>query len=181
MNKVSSSPRFRSASGLVSAVVLIWFLIPVVFSSALAWDDGRAIAKATNIQGKMQQEQCLPFARDLYERLNAAGGEAYLIIFRWEDMKANTFREVRSAGVFEKSRGSHAMVVFRDSRGRYYGMDNQSWRPVSLLGRSVPEWVMSFSGQQIHTELVSVSTNPSNRGQYADLSRSSRSDYVAAR
>lgn len=122
-----------------------------------ASDDSWKIALALDIPGKNGWNTCAPYAKELYSRLTRAGGEAYLIVFDWTDANRLSDR--------------HAIVVYRDAKGRYWGMDNRANKPVWLEGRNPSEWA-SFFSRTAYTSVYTAYTNPSNYGQYADLSRS---------
>jgi hypothetical protein len=181
MKTQSTTQSVSSSIRLVPALAAALLLGSLVLTTAQAGDDSRTIAKSTHLQGKMREGQCLPFALDLYQRLTAAGGESYLIIYNWDDLSYAPTTAVRPSSPADQARGSHAFVVFRDAKGRYYGMDNKSWRPVWLKGETAQEWVTSFAGQQMTIQVASVETNPALHGQYADLSRGQHSEYMASR
>jgi hypothetical protein len=110
------------------------------------------IAKSKDVTGKFQQGACDDFARDLFTRYEQAGKEAYHIVYRWEKMDR------------ESQNGKHALIVFKDESGRFYAMDNLTWKPVWLKGQTPREWVKFFSGMDVDTQVVShVATTASRR------------------
>lgn len=124
-----------------------------------AGDDSWDIALALDLPGKGGWNTCAPFAKELYSRLTRAGGEAYLIVYDWTD--DNRFSD------------RHAMVVYRDAKGRYWGMDQRMSKPIWLSGKNPSDWANFFS-RAAQVQVRVAYTNPSNHGQYADLSRSPR-------
>lgn len=140
---------------------LLWMVCFLGMSTFSGWsaDDGGFIARDQSIQGKGVSGECLPFATSLYNRLNSAGGEAHLIVFDW-----------RAGG----QQGRHAMVVYLDQRGQYWGMDNIQRSPRRLDGADNPEeWVMQFApGYQV--EIKAHKWNTAFLGSYADRRRSGR-------
>ncbi|PAW77659.1 MAG: hypothetical protein B9S32_10295 [Verrucomicrobia bacterium Tous-C9LFEB] len=122
-----------------------------------AGDDGWSMALALDLPGKGGWNTCAPYAKELYSRITRAGGEAYLIVFDWQDDRRMSDR--------------HAFVVYRDAKGRYWGMDQRMNKPVWLAGKNPSEWAAFFSRTAV-TEVRTAYTNPANHGQYADLSRS---------
>lgn len=121
-----------------------------------AGDDSFDIALALDLPGKGGWNTCAPFAKELYGRITRAGGEAYLIVFDWTDDRRLSDR--------------HAMVVYRDAKGRYWGMDQQARKPVWLSGNTPQEWAWNFS-RAARVDIYTAYTNPANKGQYADLNR----------
>ncbi len=121
-----------------------------------AGDDSWDIALALDIPGKGGWTTCAPYAKELYSRITRAGGEAYLVVFDWRNEDHMSDR--------------HAMVVYRDSHGRYWGMDQRATKPVWLSGKDPAQWANYFSRAET-VKLYAVYTNPANVGQYADLSR----------
>lgn len=110
-------------------------------------DKGWKIAIGWDISGKNDQMGCLPFAKDLYRRFVKNGIEAHLIIFDWHARSGNR-------------KGRHAYVVYRDGKGRYWGMDNVARMPRWLPGEEAKEWTSHFSrGDEI--QVREVMTNKS--------------------
>ncbi|MDD5260435.1 MAG: hypothetical protein PHD76_01165 [Methylacidiphilales bacterium] len=107
-------------------------------------DDALRIAKDWNIPGKNYPEQCQPFADELFRRMDAAGVEAYKVKFSWESY--NFTARTRN--------GAHVMVVFKDARGRYYGMDNMALQPVWLRGDSAEAWTEFFAGMDLGVRVL---------------------------
>lgn len=134
--------------------LVIW--VAIVNCSAV--DDSINIARDNSITGKWVNGACLPYARNLYTRFNQAGGEAHFIVFDWRTHNGR--------------RGTHAIVVFLDGKGRYWGMDNLKKSPV-CLGRvnSPEEWAAGFA-PGYRTSVKAHSWNTAFLGQYADRKRS---------
>jgi hypothetical protein len=61
--------------------------------------------------------------------------------------------------------GNHALIVFKDERGRFYAMDNLTWKPVWLQGETPREWVKFFSGMNVETNVVSHVATSAVRGE----------------
>ncbi len=152
--KYMISSRLKKASWVAAALLgaaLITFPI-----QSYAGDDSWKIALSLDIPGKNEWNTCGPYAKELYNRLTRAGGEAYIIVFNWTDENRLSDR--------------HAMVIYRDAKGRYWGMDNRANKPVWLQGSNPSEWV-SFFSRAAYTSIYTAYFNPANYGQYADLSR----------
>jgi hypothetical protein len=147
--------------------LLLWVLIAGVWgglsAGALAADDSRTIARNAQVAGKFRKDQCLPFARDLYGQMVQAGGEAHLVVYQWNDAFAQG----------QKS-GYHAIVVYRDSSGRYFGVDNLTWKPKWLKGSTPSEWAMFFAGFGKQVAVTQSITEPTLRGSVASLDRAPR-------
>lgn len=121
-----------------------------------AGDDTLTIALDKSLPGKYGYLTCDIFARALYKRLIGAGGEAYYIVYNWKSMDAGWL--------------CHAMVVCRDGKGQYLGMDQKRSMPLLLPGKSPEEWIQWFNGPG-EVQLVSSFTDKRTYGQVADLSR----------
>lgn len=151
-----------TSSGLKKVCWAVAFLGAALMMSPLqskAGDDGWSIALALDLPGKGGWNTCAPYAKELYSRISRAGGEAYLIVFDWTDDHRISDR--------------HAMVVYRDAKGRYWGMDQRLNKPIWLSGRTPSEWASFFSRAAV-VEVRTAYTTPANHGQYADLSRAPR-------
>jgi hypothetical protein len=134
-----------------SVTTVMAVLLGMVMS--VSAENALQIAKAKDISGKMQNGACAPFAQELFNRFDQAGLEAYYIVYDWKNLD------------LQKDTGAHALIVFRDERGRYYGMDNMTWKPVWLQGSTPQEWVKFFSGMDTQTQVVSkVATHVGSRG-----------------
>ncbi len=149
-----TSSVFKKTSWVAAAVLSATLLMSP--ARAQASDDSWSIALGQDIPGKNGWATCAPYAKELYSRIARAGGEAYLIVFDWTDKNNISNR--------------HAMVVYRDAKGRYWGMDNRASKPVWLNGNNPSEWV-SFFSRKAYTSVYTAYTNPANYGHYADLSR----------
>lgn len=121
---------------ILVATVCTQLLIP---STLLAGESAKAnrgqgdpfeIALALDLPGKKGWDTCEPFAIALHDRLTKAQNEATLIYYEWS-----------SAG---RVGGRHAFVAYRDSQGRYWGMDQQLEKPKRLFGSSTQQWAESF-------------------------------------
>lgn len=121
-----------------------------------AGDDTFKIARDKTIPGKFGRETCDVFAKELYNRLTQAGGEAHYVVYDWQNPGGRS--------------GRHAIVVYRDAQGRYFGMDQSMRTPVWLTGQSPSAWAAWFNGPG-HTRVVRSVTDASLSGEYADLSR----------
>ena len=144
------------------ALMLVTYLSISSFAQAASSADPIQIAKAQDIPGRMHVGDCQRYADELFRRLDAAGIQAYKVSFDWESYKFNARART----------GSHMIVVFKDSRGRYYGMDNMARRPVWLRGNSPAEWTEFFAGMDMGT---GVSNSVASRAaQNADTFVASR-------
>jgi len=109
---------------------------------------------AEDMPGKYVKGGCLPFARELYGRLNRNGTEVHLITYAWN----NGFGDS----------GVHAFVVYRDDEGRYWGMDNERRQPLWVTGNTPRVWCQFFSPAttvSIRSHVSSL-TPPPVRGRY---------------
>jgi hypothetical protein len=136
-------------TNMTKSLVLVALL--GVLTSAQA-EDAVRIAKAQDIAGKFQNGACNDFAKDLFRRYERAGKEAYHIVYHWEKMEQNG------------TAGNHALIVFKDERGRFYAMDNLTWKPVWIQGDTPREWVKFFSGMNVDTKVVSHVATSAARG-----------------
>jgi hypothetical protein len=116
-------------------------------------EDAVRMAKSQDITGKFQNGACNAFAKDLFQRYERAGKEAYHIVYHWEKMEQNG------------TSGNHALIVFKDEKGRFYAMDNLTWKPVWLQGETPREWVKFFSGMDVDTKVVSHVATSAARGE----------------
>jgi hypothetical protein len=127
----------------LAVVMILGVILGVVRAEDAVW-----IARAQDIPGKFERGACNIFAKDLFRRYEQAGKEAYYIVYHWEKMEQNI------------TSGNHALIVFKDERGRFYAMDNLTWKPVWLRGETPPEWVKFFSGMNVDTRvMVHVATS----------------------
>ena len=134
-----------------------------VSTLASAKDDGGAIAQSPTLPGRHNADgHGADFAPELYKRLTAAGGEAYLISFKWrqEFEKADLDR-------------SGTMVVFRDDKGLYWGMDLSSEHPLQMPSKD-PQKCLRRMYPALLTSVTDIKTDSKLEGQYADLSRSTK-------
>jgi len=114
---------------IFKVVALCLVILPAIGS---AKDDSHELAMNAHIRGKGRWNTCDMFARDLCQHMACAGTEAHYVVYDWQDDFHGT--------------GRHAFVVYRDSDGRYWGMDNRSVAPKWLSGQDPVEWVASFAG-----------------------------------
>lgn len=135
---------------LITTLGAIMMLAGIV--NGFAGDDSFSIAREKDIAGKRVSGACLPFAQDLYSRMTEAGGETHLVIFDW---KSGT------------GHGTHAIVVYRDSEGRYWGMDNLQNKPVWLAGDNAQAWA-EFFAPRFEVTVRAHKTDPALAGHYAD-------------
>lgn len=131
-----------------------------------AGDDTFKIARDRSIPGKFGIETCDTFARELYSRLVQAGGEAHYVVYDWQIPGGRS--------------GRHAIVVYRDAQGRYFGMDQSRRQPLWLTGNSPDAWAAWFNGPG-YTRVVRSVTDPSLAGAYADLSRAPKAGASSAK
>jgi len=135
-------------------IIILSFLGYFGTSISRAADNSHDIALALNISGKAGLNKCDSFARDLFQRINNAGGEATYVVYDWVDEN--------------RSSGRHAFIVYRDSKGNYWGMDNVRHNPKWLDGKTPAEWVQNFASG-VESRLVYAHTNVWLVGCYADF------------
>lgn len=104
----------------VSACIIILVLVVLLRGCLAVAATSDSIARATDIPGKFEPEQCLPFARALVDRIHASGGTAAVFAYWWRDQ-------------YDRSHG-HAVVLYVGASGRVYAMDNEMWSPVRVNG-----------------------------------------------
>jgi len=121
--------------------------IALVLSAPLARSEIRIgygpagnIARAPDLPGKNAPGQCLPFARELHARLQAAGIPSAIITYAYA-------ADSRLAGPLDAPL-SHAVVAYED-RGRTYIMDNQSPAPVWVQKTTLADMTQRFSGPSV--------------------------------
>lgn len=133
-------------------------LVAAVVSRANEQTPGEVIfdlVVAEDMPGKYVKGGCMPFARELYGRLNRNGTEVHLITYAWN----NGF------GGF----GVHAFVVYRDDEGRYWGMDNERRQPLWVTGKTPRAWCQAFSPATsiaIRSHASSLTPSPTRRSYY---------------
>ena len=120
-------------------------------------DDGWEIASALDVAGKGGWTTCATFARDLQHRFTMAGGESHVVIYDWTD----------AAGFGQR----HALFVYRDAAGRYWGIDNRHAQPKWLSGTTPTAWVNFWEPDKKTVALVADMTNPKLFGKTADKDR----------
>jgi hypothetical protein len=139
--------------------------ICLLTSNALAAkEDGFIIAENPSIPGKNNTDgRGEDFAPELYKQFCEAGGESYLLTFRWR-------REFESS----KNERKGSMVVFRDQAGQYWGIDLYSEKPVALPARESKAYPQKWLGRMYPTLVfadVEVKTNPELEGRFAVLQK----------
>ena len=102
-------------------------MITGLVNAESAWET----AISTDVKGKGGWFTCLNYSKDLFGKMAKNGHEAHFIIYEWKD-------ETRT-------QGRHAFVVYKDEKGRYYGMDNRLQQPMWLSGKNPEQWVNFFS------------------------------------
>lgn len=108
-------------------IMVLGLMIAAPVQGETAWET----AISTDVKGKGGWFTCLNYSKDLYQKLSVKGHEAHLIIFEWKNEHLTT--------------GKHAFVVYRDEKGRFFGMDNRLKQPLWLSGEAPKEWVNCFS------------------------------------
>jgi hypothetical protein len=127
----------------VSSLILSLALGLLLSANVQAEDMGMKLAKDRSLPGKNQIGECAVYADALFAKMNAAGVEAYRVSFDWTNYTSSP----------SSPSGAHAVVVFRDSRGRYYGVDNMTWKPIWLKGSSAQEWTSFIAGMDSSTSV----------------------------
>ena len=128
-----------------------------------AGDDTIAIALDKTLPGKFGINTCDIFARALYKKLVTAGGEAHYVVYNWK--------------TGEGYWSCHAIVVCRDAKGQYLGMDQNKRMPVLLVGSTPLEWAQWFNGPG-EVQLVTTFTDSRVSGQYAQLAAGKKTPKV---
>ena len=142
------------ALGIVLSVLVIFGSGFTNKSQAAQAVDPMNIAKALDIPGKFHAGSCQSFSDELFRRLDAAGVEAYKVTFNWESYKFTAKTRI----------GTHMFVVFKDNRGRYYGIDNMARRALWLQGNSPGEWTEFFAGMDMGTGVSGYIASSAVRG-----------------
>ncbi|SDT93742.1 hypothetical protein SAMN05444156_0897 [Verrucomicrobium sp. GAS474] len=124
------------------------------------FDDGWEIAAALDVHGKGGWTTCGVFAKDLQHRFTLAGGESHIVVYDWTD----------AAGFGQR----HALFVYRDTTGRYWGIDNRHAQPKWLAGTTPAAWVDFWEPDKKSIHLVADVSNPKLAGRSADKSRYDR-------
>jgi len=119
----------------VDTFICFLFVVLLSTSSLQADGFGMKLAKDRSIPGKNQIGKCATYANALFAKMNAAGVVAYRVSFDWSKLTG-----------LSGEQGAHAVVVFKDSRGRYYGVDNMTWKPIWLKGNNSQEWSTFIAG-----------------------------------
>ena len=126
-----------------SAVITILFMVGLLVTSTVQANDlGMKLAKDRSIPGKNQIGECAKYADALFAKMNASGVEAYRVSFDWSHLSG-----------ISGGQGAHAVVVFKDARGRYYGVDNMTWKPIWLKGNNSQEWATFIAGMDTSTSV----------------------------
>ncbi len=154
-----------TALALTCAVIAMAGTSSSTGSTAPAKDDGWEIASALDVPGKGGWTTCALFARNLEHRFTVAGGEYHVVVYDWTD----------AVGFGQR----HALFVFRDSAGRYWGIDNRhaaKWLP----GTTPAAWVDFWEPDKKTLHLVAEISNPKLLGKTADKSRLDETTLVAS-
>ncbi len=142
--------------------VVLMVLVLTGVTTVSARDEAWEISLNVNLQGKGGWFTCLGFAKDLYGRLEMAGGEAHFVIYEWTDSDRRT--------------GRHAIVVYRDEKGRHWAMDAKSPQPRWVKGTTPLEWVNLF-GCETENKILHHQTNPQMTGRTANPNRNMVAQY----
>jgi hypothetical protein len=142
---------------LTFAAILLFALTLILPAVSRAHDDSHDIALDLDIPGKGSWITCDRFAKELYQRMTAAGGEAHYIIYDWRNDTVHFA-------------GRHSFVVYRDKEGRYWGADERQTQPRWLSGHTDAEWTELFASD-FETVVVYSHCDARLAGQYADLHR----------
>jgi hypothetical protein len=143
----------RAILSAVCALTLLFVFLPDLTK---AGDDSFDIALSLDISGKGGWNTCNTFAKELYRRISEAGGEAHYIVYDWVDD--------------QNFSGRHAFVVYRDSSGRYWGIDQMCAQPKWLVGSNPKKWAYWFAAPR-EAHIVYSQTEPMLAGRYPDRSR----------
>lgn len=134
-----------------AAAVLVVFASATCIAGDIRIGDTPAsrIAKDVSLPGKGQPGECLPFARALQKKFEAAGIASQIVVYNYEQggvpaISAGGDVVAQPSGL-GAAHGSHVVVIYNDG-GRTYAMDNQSWTPRWLHGASPAKMAQQFSG-----------------------------------
>lgn len=110
----------------------------------------RAIAKDTSIPGKGVDGQCLPYARALHRKFQAAGIPSRILVFNYDSLggAGSPFSTSGAFGIRRGQSGAHAVVAYNDA-GRTYLMDNQSWMPTWVHDDGIAGMAQQFAGMDM--------------------------------
>jgi len=107
------------------------------------------IAKDASLPGKGKLGECLPFARALQKKFEAAGIPSRIVVYNYEQggvpaitTGGDMVAQPTGLGAFH---GSHVVVLYDDG-GRVYAMDNQSWTPRWVHEATPTQMAQQFSG-----------------------------------
>jgi hypothetical protein len=134
MNTTTNKLAFNLQANAAAFIAFLMFGL-LFCTSAKADDIGMKLAKDRSIVGKNQIGQCAAYADALFAKMNAAGVEAYRVSFDWSNLNSVAGQS-----------GAHAVVVFRSAQGRYYGVDNMTWKPIWLKGNNSQQWATFIAG-----------------------------------
>lgn len=128
------------------------------------------IAKDASLPGKGKLGECLPFARALQKKFEAAGIPSRIVVYGYEQggvpaISTEGDMAPQPSGV-GAARGSHVAVVYEDG-GRTYMMDNQSWTPHWVHNATPLQMAQQFSGIQCSVKMARVM--PEERGPKAPM------------
>ncbi len=106
-----------------------------------------ALIRKAKVPGRNQPSQYLLFAHELKKILDAAGVPSHVVIFEWSKTRP------------VPEHGTHAILVFRCSDGRNYGLDSTSWPPRWLPDGEPSLWAQYFLAQDTLVERASIEEN----------------------
>lgn len=125
-------------------------VVGLMIASPVRGESAWETAISTDVKGKGGWFTCLNYSKDLFSRLDSKGHEAHLIIYEWKDSNLTV--------------GRHAFVVYKDEKGRFFGMDNRLKQPMWLTGKNADMWVNSFS-KETNNKVIRHFCNPELVGQ----------------
>jgi hypothetical protein len=139
---------------VISTSILLSALAPLHAGGIRIGDTrARQIAKDALLAGKFTDGQCLPFAKALHAKFQAAGIPSKVISFGYETLSTPQaiFGEQRAVPSINDRgglTGAHAVVAYEDE-GRTYVMDNQSWQPTWIHAASPIDMARQFAGMNV--------------------------------
>ena len=155
-----------SLSALLLTCALALSLGTKAAAAAPAKDDGWEIATALDVPGKGGWTTCAVFAKNLQHRFILAGGESHIVVYDWTD----------AAGFGQR----HALFVYRDAEGRYWGIDNRHAQPKWLAGTTPASWVDCWEPDKKTIRLIADVNTPKLLGKTADKSRLDAAETLVA-
>jgi hypothetical protein len=117
------------------------------------------IAKDESLPGKGKLGECLPFARALQKKFEAAGIPSRIVVYGYElggvpaiSAAGDMVAQPTGLGAI---RGSHVVVIYKDGE-RTYAMDNQSWTPRWVHDATPKQMAQQFSGIDYSVKMARV-------------------------